>query len=357
MDIIAALLYSIEIYLALIILTRKKSQNKYLFIIFGIISAIVFSHRIILFTVQAVLLVFYILKTKRIRRSVDFVKPFLFFAVSFLITLIIIDPAVRTLNPLIIAQKIIYSLRFRWTRTMFFESRQILAKALPWYYLPKWMVITTPVITLILLLVGLVAGLGKKKLANYFLISVLFVPIVLVLILHPFIYDGWRQFIFLSVPLVMIAALGFEYVLERKNYLFKIFASLILIIGLIITIRSMYRLHPYEYVYFNGMVEGLRGVFGKYETDYWSKSYREAVLWLEKNEIKDKSKIYSIYSCDFRYSASYYFSKNMKLVDSIKDAKYAICFTRWNDDKKIPGKVIHTVEREGTPLSYVKKLN
>jgi len=78
---------------------------------------------------------------------------------------------------------------------------------------------------------------------------------------------------------------------------------------------------------------------------------------LEKNEIKDKSKIYNIYSCDFRYSASYYFSKNMKLVDRLKEADYAICFTRWNGDKKIPGKIIYTVEREGTPLSFVKILN
>ena len=356
MDVIAALLYSIQIYLALIILTRKKEQNKYLFIIFGIISAIVFSHRMILFTVQAVLLVFYILKTKRIRWSLDFVKPFLFFAVSFLIALIIIDPAVRSFNPLIIVQRIIYSLRFRWTRTMLFESRQIFARDLPWYYLPKWIAITTPIITIVLLLNGLIITLKRKNLIDYFLPTVLFFPIILVVILHPVIYDGWRQFIFLSVPLVMVAALGFEYVLVRKNSLFKIFASLILVIGFITTTIGIYRLHPFEYIYFNGMVGGLKGAFEKYETDYWSKSYREAALWLEKNEIRDKSKIYNIYSCDFRYSASYYFSKNMKLVDSLKEADYAICFTRWNADKKIPGKVIYIVEREGTPLSFVKKL-
>jgi hypothetical protein len=43
---------------------------------------------------------------------------------------------------------------------------------------------------------------------------------------------------------------------------------------------SIWRLHPYEYVYYNSLVGGVRGAAGRFEMDYWCTSYREAMQYV-----------------------------------------------------------------------------
>ena len=38
----------------------------------------------------------------------------------------------------------------------------------------------------------------------------------------------------------------------------------------------MVRLHPYEYVYFNPLIGGVRGAQGKYMLDYWGLAFKQA---------------------------------------------------------------------------------
>jgi hypothetical protein len=37
------------------------------------------------------------------------------------------------------------------------------------------------------------------------------------------------------------------------------------------------QLHPYEYIYYNELVGGVRGATGKLELDYWCTAYRDAM--------------------------------------------------------------------------------
>jgi len=50
-------------------------------------------------------------------------------------------------------------------------------------------------------------------------------------------------------------------------------AALLLIPGLV----GILTLHPYEYIFYNSLIGGVRGAFRNFELDYWATSYREAM--------------------------------------------------------------------------------
>lgn len=50
-------------------------------------------------------------------------------------------------------------------------------------------------------------------------------------------------------------------------------AALLLIPGLV----GVLTLHPYEYIFYNSLIGGVRGAFRNFELDYWATSYREAM--------------------------------------------------------------------------------
>ena len=181
---------------------------------------------------------------------------------------------------------------------------------------------------------------------------------------------------FLTIPMIIIAIYGLQWTVEggglrvEKNlsstfYLRNLLStfyhlpSLLIILLLILSLSStayqMFRLHPYEYLYYNSLVGGLKGAYGKYETDYWGLGYKEAVLWFNKN-INDPKKTYRIFVEGDSFASTYYFKSNMKLVTDVNEADYIFTFTRWDFHKRHPGKTIYTVKRENVPLIFIKKL-
>jgi hypothetical protein len=120
---------------------------------------------------------------------------------------------------------------------------------------------------------------------------------------------------------------------------------------------NMVVLHPFEYTYFNEAVGGLKGAAGKFETEYTGSSYKEAVEWLENHEVTDSRKIYHINTEGSAFQSAHYFLSNMQWA-YLKDADYFIANTRWNKQEQVDAsKVIHVVEREGVPFTYVFKLH
>jgi hypothetical protein len=72
----------------------------------------------------------------------------------------------------------------------------------------------------------------------------------------------------------------------------------------VVTVRDMAAMHPYESVYFNRLVAGgLRGVDGRFETDYWGNSYREGIEWVMKNVPGEGIRVAN---CSNPFQTSYY---------------------------------------------------
>ncbi len=47
----------------------------------------------------------------------------------------------------------------------------------------------------------------------------------------------------------------------------------------------------------------------------------------------------------------------MKWTNDLQQADFYVCFTRWNQDKLTnQGRIVHVVEREHTPLIYIRSL-
>lgn len=250
------------------------------------------------------------------------------------------------------------SKNFFWNNNVLFLGKEIPSSNLPWTYLPVWFLVTTPLFLLFFLGASLL--FIKNKLKNDLLVLMtvaLAFNFFLYLLFKPVLYDGLRHFLFFLPIMATIAALSAAEFLQRFNVpkVKKAILALCLLDALIV-VTHLVRLHPYEYIYFNGLIGGVKGAEGRMDNDYWGASYKEGMDWLNKNKVARTGPI-KITGAGNPYQIFYYFTPDEKWTDGIKDADYFLSTTR--DDKHLaasPFKVIHVVEREGVPLNYIFKL-
>jgi hypothetical protein len=135
-------------------------------------------------------------------------------------------------------------------------------------------------------------------------------------------------------------------------------------IGLIVAaeqIVTLVRLHPYEYVYYNHLVGGIRGAAGRYELDYWATSYREAVKilveYLQRTEPdRYASTDYQVLVFGPRNCAAAFFPPNLHLLMDPQKADFYISFSRSRGEILVQGKSVGSVSRMGVDLAVVKDL-
>src|SRR3989338_493332 len=247
---------------------------------------------------------------------------------------------------------------FPFNGAVLFEGKNILAPELPWYYLIKSMIITIPLGIIFLTIIGLITCMttilhrkitNNRRLIAVFFVLLLVVPFLLQIIFRPVLYDGWRHFIFLAIPIIIIASYGIKTIFNYRIKIVSLVLMVFIAINSVLTIVEMIKLHPYQYIYYNELVGGLKGAYGQYETDYWGKAYKEATEWFNKN-INDQKKLYTIKLEGNSISSTYYFKPNMKSTENIRDADYVFTFSRWNLQTFYKGKIIKKIERDGVPL-------
>jgi tetratricopeptide (TPR) repeat protein len=172
-----------------------------------------------------------------------------------------------------------------------FEGSLQWSDYLPWYYTPKFILMTIPVAVMVgLVLFFIFVWKDKKNYFNYFIIFfTFFFPIFWIVYTNANVYGGWRHSLFAYPPMVVAAGLGFNLVVDRltqkttKISLIHVTSIGLLILLLWNPIRHIIKNHPYEYVYFNELTGGINKVYGNYEMDYYYNSTREAAGWLLKN--------------------------------------------------------------------------
>jgi hypothetical protein len=170
------------------------------------------------------------------------------------------------------------------------EGQYIQSNTIPWYYNPKYFLISNPEITLFGILLSFLLLPKMAKVYNIRRISLLLFaslfPIFLIIYNKTALLTGWRHSYFMFVPLVIFASLGFAYILEywATNKLKKYIVKIILVIGLIPIGVFMASNFPYFYVYFNPTFGGVKKALGNYELDYYSHSLKPATDWLIENE-------------------------------------------------------------------------
>jgi len=192
--------------------------------------------------------------------------------------------------------------------TLKFHSR--IFSPSPWYYNPKWIIVTTPLLYSFCFFVGFlisIKGLFSYPIKLYpqnrtvlIAIFLFLVPIILPIIYDTTLYGGWRHHYFIYPIFLIFSLIGlttlFKFI-EIKFYRlgYKIMTTafiFIIVSSLINTTRFMVKCHPHQCVYAN-VLAGRNMKRAKYQLalDYWGLSYRKALEYVLKN---DKSKIIKV---------------------------------------------------------------
>lgn len=231
-----------------------------------------------------------------------------------------------------------------------------------WYYLPVWILIVTPIFILGFSFFSFLRFKTLVKHKAYFLITfALAFNLALYFLLKPEIYNGLRHYLFIIPMVSFLGCLGLADFFQTVRWKPALFIIGILLTANVISVATdMVRLFPYDYIYFNEFVGGVKGADGKFETDYWGASLREATEWLRDHLKTDPNHVYKVKMTCSPWQQQIYFSDNMKgdALFNEKQADYWLAVKGLVDDY-VPagGVIVHSVEREGVPFSYVIQMN
>ncbi len=272
-------------------------------------------------------------------------------------------------DPLIFLKSILRMSQFPWNYTNLFNGSFINANEIPWYYIPTWVSITSPIAVILLYLIGSIHIFRKtiqhinnrislKIITVYILV---FIPIdlwILFIIINSVFYDGWRHLFFLY-PLIIIGSIyGIIYIrsIFPKNIMDRLVYALLVLI-LLSPIISIVKLHPYQHIYFNKLIsKENNSIRQNWEIDYWGLSYKEG---FEKLKIISKGnpifvKIENspgIDNCKLVDENK----TNFVIVDSISDADYFITNYRFHPQEYNYNK-IDSIYIQGSCILGIYKL-
>jgi hypothetical protein len=169
-----------------------------------------------------------------------------------------------------------------------FEGVQVWSTNLPWYYLPKWMVISIPEIVIAGILAAIcflfIKGVKRDKFLPVGLVGFAFLfPLIYVLVIKANLYSGWRQMYFVYIPAIIVSAIGLSLIYRSlKNSKSKI-AVIGLTAGLLLLpIVHTARTYPSEYIYFNALAGTSKECWQNYEYDYYRHEMKKAAGWLRQ---------------------------------------------------------------------------
>ena len=260
-----------------------------------------------------------------------------------------------------------------------FEGSVFPSDELPWYYLPKYILITTPLAVLGLAALGIAAAArgrirsaaGQVKALLWLILAWVLLPVLLVVLLKPNVYDGLRHFLFVLPGLALLAGFGAASLLEILSAgLLRRIVAVCLAMGLLAAVVPIIRLHPYQYCFFNLAAGGLSGAGGRYETDYWVTSYKEAAEWINVRSgsgTGDAAPAVLVAANDLNFACARYFLDSSIRADKIfrnnlgddqlpRGTDYYLATTRYRLDENYRKEaVVEKFGRDGVTFSVVRQ--
>ena len=260
-------------------------------------------------------------------------------------------------------------------RTMLAGQVYDMANA-PRLYVPIYILIRVPLLILFgaalamtfALLPRFAAGAAQLRRRDIALVLLTVVfPLACEVIYRGPAFTGLRHFLFVIPSLATLAGIGLDAAvtaLATRGRLAATGALALVSTCLLWNAVTLFRLHPYEYLFYNPLVGGLEGASRRYDLDYWFSSMPEALhqleAYLRRTEPAGASRptqVYSVAVCGERPS----FDKNVTLPQLHWDfrerwdqSEFFLAPTHMNCDGDLDGKVIGTVERLGVTIAYIK---
>ena len=240
---------------------------------------------------------------------------------------------------------------FRWDSVVLYRGEEIKATQLPWHYPLVWMGITTPLLYLGMLLVGIRAvanrvmgrhGLfwrGADELQDVLFLVLLVGPVLAVILLHSVLYDGWRQLYFVYPAFLLLALRGWVVAWRwRPAWLagFRRFwpagLAALTAVSMLVVVGRMVRAHPNEQVYFNALAGPHASLAERYEMDYWGLSFRQGLEYIARHDKRPHIKVFDAIGSPVWlnvYMLSPADRKRIEIVYSGEGADYLITNYRW----------------------------
>ena len=267
--------------------------------------------------------------------------------------------------------------RFRQTMQVFYLGQMESCQRLPWHYLSVWLLVTTPVVYTVLFLSGVgavfrtffqrpLAFLGRVAGRRDLLFGVWCVgPLVLIILIHSVVYDGWRHVYFIYPAFVLLAVRGLRAGVHAWQATMPasggrrlgIAAGVLLALGVAHTVFRQIADHPYQYSYFSFLPAPSAAQL--FERDYWGISTRQGLSWLLAH---DHSATVAI--SDTLYYKDFVSNNTMLLPAADRarihlvphaQAKYFFGMYRWHPApyEAFYGTAVHEIRVAGLPILTV----
>ncbi len=210
-----------------------------------------------------------------------------------------------------------------------FEGVMVMSSELPWYYTPKFMLMTIPIAVILGWIIYPFVGAfcKERRIESIMLYFCFLFPVFWIVYTGANVYGGWRHSLFAYPPMAITAALGYNALAEwsaRKSNkkVVELVLSLVPLFLIIPPAIHTVKNHPHEYVYFNELEGGVKNAFGKYELDYYYHSMREATEWVINNASPKEDGSKTIIGSWHLESTSYFLRNDT--------ARFGTRFVRWN---------------------------
>jgi tetratricopeptide (TPR) repeat protein len=196
-----------------------------------------------------------------------------------------------------------------------FEGKWLWSTQLPWYYLSKWLLISTPEflffgfgIFLTLFFSKITIRDNKQLFYELFVLFTLFFPVIYVIIIKANLYSGVRQMLFVMPVLAIFSSMG---IIGFYNYFrvkpIKVATIVFFFLLMILPVKHQVSTFPVDYVYFNSISGGDKNAWSNYEYDYYFHGIKKSSEYLIK--LAGNNKITVASNCNL----SNYFDKHKNI--------------------------------------------
>jgi hypothetical protein len=224
--------------------------------------------------------------------------------------------------------------------------------SLPWFYIPLWVSVTTPILYLVVYLFGICrvqshiylnlknpVGNRTSTKIDTLVLSLVALPVLIAVISNTTLYNGWRHFYFIYPFLAFFGVRFFSY--SSKSFIKK--CQSVLLILLIFTFSStalwMYTNKPFQHLYFNQLAG--HEIATNWDLDYFCLSNRQALEWIVSRDSRDYISIQTNDKSPLYDSAVFLSKADRKRVNflwyssGINNADYVVARQDLSDESKI----------------------
>lgn len=188
-----------------------------------------------------------------------------------------------------------------WGFWELYAGEPVVGQLIPWHFSVVWFGITTPLLYQVFFVAGVVRIVKDFRfkssvyVRDRFLWLGLFafvLPLVVVAVMHATLFNAWRHLYFIYAGFLVVALAGVQqgvrWVGQIQPYSRRRVVSAVCVVLVFLslsgTARDMIHYHPYQHVFFNSIVGGVKGAKGKYEIGYWAVEYRAALEYILKHD-------------------------------------------------------------------------